>query len=139
MKRILVALDSSPRAAHVLAAAVDFAKRTGSTMRLFRAVALPAALPSNIWAVPPAQLLEDFLSSARRELEDTAKTVPPALLDGVTVQVGVAWDAICAAGREHDVDCIVIGSHGYGISDRIIGTTAAKVVNHADRTVLVVR
>ncbi len=139
MNRILVALDSSPRAAKVLAAAVDFAKRSGSKMRLFRAVALPAELPSNIWAVPPAQLLEDFLAGARRELDEASAKVPPELLDGVTVQVGVAWDAICAAAREHDVDCIVIGSHGYGIVDRIVGTTAAKVVNHADRSVLVVR
>lgn len=139
MNRILVALDSSPRAAKVLASAIDFARRAGSRIRLFRAVALPAELPSNIWAVPPAQLLEDFLSGARRDLEDMATKVPPELFDGVTVQVGVAWDAICAAAREHDVDCIVIGSHGYGFVDRIVGTTAAKVVNHADRSVLVVR
>jgi nucleotide-binding universal stress UspA family protein len=34
---------------------------------------------------------------------------------------------------------IVIGAHGYGIVDRILGTTAGRVVNHADRSVLVVR
>jgi nucleotide-binding universal stress UspA family protein len=39
----------------------------------------------------------------------------------------------------HDVDLIVIGSHGYGALDHVLGTTAAKVVNHADRSVLVVR
>ena len=50
-----------------------------------------------------------------------------------------AWDGICHAARELDVDLIVIGSHGYGAIDRVIGTTAAKVVNHADRNVLVVR
>jgi nucleotide-binding universal stress UspA family protein len=37
------------------------------------------------------------------------------------------------------VDLIVIGSHGYDALDRLLGTTAAKVVNHADRSVLVVR
>lgn len=55
------------------------------------------------------------------------------------MQVGVAWDGICSYAKEHDVDMIVIGSHGYGILDRLVGTTAAKVVNHADRSVLVVR
>lgn len=34
---------------------------------------------------------------------------------------------------------IVIGSHGHGGIDRVLGTTAAKLVNHADRNVLVVR
>jgi nucleotide-binding universal stress UspA family protein len=31
------------------------------------------------------------------------------------------------------------GSHGSGGLDRILGTTAAKVVDHADRNVRVVR
>ena len=42
------------------------------------------------------------------------------------------------AEKQH-ADLIVIGAQGYGILDRIMGTTAAKVVNHADRPVLVVR
>ena len=49
------------------------------------------------------------------------------------------WDAICAAAIAEDVDAIVIGSHGYDVLDRLTGTTAAKVVNHADRTVIVIR
>jgi nucleotide-binding universal stress UspA family protein len=34
---------------------------------------------------------------------------------------------------------ILIGSHGYSGLDHLLGTTAARVVNHADRSVLVVR
>ena len=55
------------------------------------------------------------------------------------MHVGIPWDTICSVAKEEDVDLIVIGSHGYDILDRIVGTTAAKVVNHADRSVLVVR
>ena len=55
------------------------------------------------------------------------------------MHVGVPWDTICTVAKEDNVDLIVIGSHGYDILDRIVGTTAAKVVNHADRSVLVVR
>ena len=139
MNRILVALDSSPRAPGVLAAAVDLARRTGAKLRLLRCVGLPPELPTNVWAIPPAQVTETFLVNAKREIEDAAANVPPELLDGAYAQVGVAWDAICAAAREHDADLIVIGSHGYGLLDRLLGTTAAKVVNHADRSVLVVR
>jgi nucleotide-binding universal stress UspA family protein len=139
MKRILVAIDSSPRATAVLKAAIDFAKLTGAKLRLFRAVALPVELPSTLWAVPQSQLMEDFVARARRDLQEMEATVPRELLDGATVEVGVAWDAICEAARAHEVDLIVIGSHGYGLVDRIVGTTAAKVVNHADRAVLVVR
>jgi nucleotide-binding universal stress UspA family protein len=139
MKRILVGLDSSKRARSVLDAALDLAQRTGAKVRLFRAVGLPPELPATMWAMPPSQMLETFLTSSRRELEALAATVPAELLDGTTTQIGVAWDAICAAARELNVDMIVIGSHGYGLLDRVLGTTAAKVVNHADRSVLVVR
>ncbi len=139
MRRILVGLDSSPRAKDVLAAAVDLAQRTQAKLRLLRCVAFPPELPANLWTLPPAQVTETFLATAKREIEEAAANVPPELLDGAYAQVGVAWDAICSAAREHDVDLIVIGSHGYGLLDRLLGTTAAKVVNHADRSVLVVR
>jgi nucleotide-binding universal stress UspA family protein len=139
MKRILVGVDSSKRARAVLDAAVDLARRTGAKVRLFRAVGLPPELPATLWAVPSTQLLETFLATARADLDDLGKTVPPELFEGATVQIGAAWDAICAAAREHDADLVVIGSHGYGLLDRVLGTTAAKVVNHADRSVMVVR
>ena len=139
MNSILVALDSSRRASDVLATAVALARGTGGKLRLLRAVGLPPELPSNVWAMPQPQIVETFLVTAKRELEELAATVPPELFGGATAQVGVPWDAICRYAREHDVDLIVIGAHGYGLLDRIIGTTAAKVVNHADRSVLVVR
>lgn len=139
MKRILVGLDTSPRSKDVLAAAIDLARRTDSKIRLLRVVSFPPELPANLWALPPAQVTETFLATARRELEEAAASVPSDLLEGCSAQVGVPWDGICSAAREHDVDLIVIGSHGYGILDRLLGTTAAKVVNHCDRSVLVVR
>jgi len=139
MNRILVAVDSSKRAHDVLDAAIDLARRTSSKVRLLRVVGLPPELPPGLFAAPPTQLVETYLDAAKRDLAELENDVPPELLDGATVQVGVAWDGICSYAREHDMDMIVIGSHGYGIIDRIVGTTAAKVVNHADRSVLVVR
>jgi nucleotide-binding universal stress UspA family protein len=139
MDRILVALDDSPHATIVLARAVALARQVGGKLRLLRAVMLPPEMPSNLWAVTPNKAVEGAVDVARQELHELAATVPEELLDGATAQIGVAWDAICATAREHDVDLIVIGSHGYRLLDRILGTTAAKVVNHADRSVLVVR
>ena len=46
---------------------------------------------------------------------------------------------ICGAAPTTDAGLIVIGSHGFGSLDRVFGTTAARVVNHADRSTLVVR
>jgi nucleotide-binding universal stress UspA family protein len=139
MERILVALDHTPRAKEVLAAAVDLAKRTNAKLRLLRCVGLPPELPANVWALPPAQVTDQLMQIAKRELEQDGAGIPPELLEASTVHVGVPWDTICSVAKDEDVDLIVIGSHGYDILDRIVGTTAAKVVNHADRSVLVVR
>lgn len=139
MKRILVSVDNSPRASVVLAEAVELARRAGAKVRLFRAVGLPPDLPAQITLASSEGLMDSLLVHAKEDIERLAKEVPPDVLDGTFVHVGTPWDAICNAAVEHDVDLIVIGSHGYGGLDRILGTTAAKVVNHADRSVLVVR
>ena len=55
------------------------------------------------------------------------------------VHVGTPWDTICREAKTLECDLVVLGSHGYSGLDRILGTTAAKVVNHCERSVLVVR
>jgi nucleotide-binding universal stress UspA family protein len=139
MKRILTCLDGSQRAAYVLATAVSLARSTGAKVLLFRAVSIPSELPPQLYSVSPSDLPDILLESAKRDLAELARDVPPDLIDGIEVHVGSPWDAICTAAQAHDADLVVIGSHGYGVLDRILGTTAAKVVNHVDRSVMVVR
>ncbi len=139
MKKILVALDGSPRAQTVLDAALALAKLTQAKVLLFRSIGLPPAMPPHVWALEQASLMEALRQDAERYLEEAKKAVPPALLLDARTAVGVPWQAICAEAKADDVDLILIGSHGYAAVDRLLGTTAAKVVNHADRSVLVVR
>jgi nucleotide-binding universal stress UspA family protein len=139
MKRILVCLDTSPRAPSVLAAARDLAVRAGAKLVLFRSVGLPPELDKEFLAMSPNDVAGELMSRAKRELASLAGDAPPETIDSVHVRVGTPWDAICTEARELDCDLIVIGSHGYSGLDRLLGTTAAKVVNHADRSVLVVR
>jgi len=139
MKRILTCLDGSPRAERVLEQAIELARFTGAKLKLFRSVGLPPDVPHDVVGISPNEIAERLLTSARIDIERRGKTVPPELLGGTYAQIGAPWDAICTAARELDCDLIVIGSHGYHGLDRLLGTTAAKVVNHADRSVLVVR
>jgi nucleotide-binding universal stress UspA family protein len=138
---ILVALDSSPRAPRIFATAVDLARQFGSRLVLFRAVGLgtAAGLPQEARDAEPEKVPEILEHHAEHDLAAWAREVPPTIPSKVSVHLGVPWQAICNAARDERADLIVLGSHGFGGLDRIIGTTAAKVVNHADRTVLVVR
>ena len=139
-QRILVALDGSPRAPGVLERAVAIAQATGGVIRLFHAVPVQPEVPWDlIHQFPPGGLDEVLANHAKEALGTYAKTVPPALLDGIATAVGVPWRAIEKAAADWNADLVVVGSHGYHGLDRVLGTTALKVVSHADRSVLVVR
>lgn len=139
MKRILVALDSSPRAPLVLAAADKLAELTGARMIVFRAVTVPPDMPRDVLAVSDLRLEDLLTRNANGDLERLTRDIPPARIEKRVSSFATPWDGICTAARDEAVDLIVIGSHGYGVLDRVLGTTAGKVVNHADRNVLVVR
>ncbi len=139
IRRILVALDASPRAPMVLDAAVAFAARSDAKLILFRGVGVPPEVPPAALTLSPDNLASLLGEAAKRDLELLAKSVPEGLLESVDVGIGSPWQSICAAAQEKDVDLIVLGSHGYGGLDRLLGTTASKVVNHAERSVFVVR
>lgn len=139
MKRILVALDASPRAPQVLAAADQLAQLTGAKLIVYRAVTVPPDLPRDVLAVTDLRLEDILMRNAAEDLKRLMRDIPSARIEELVTAFATPWDGICRAAREHAADLIVIGSHGYGVLDRILGTTAAKVVNHADGNVLVVR
>lgn len=139
MKDILVCLDGSERAPKVLAEAVALAQRTQAKLHLFRSVGLPPEVDQELITRSSVSLLDLLADRAKSELADLAKTVPTEILAGSRVRTGVPWDAICHEADELGADLIVVGSHGYSGLDRLLGTTAAKVVNHARCSVLVVR
>ena len=139
MKKILVGIDCSPRSDVVLAAAVRLAGPLGAKLHLFRGVGVPREVPAIAWSVAPGELELVLEREALAELRVSASKIPPDMLAGASVALGTPWEAVCEAARRENADLIVIGSHGFGGLDRLIGTTAAKIVNHADRSVLVVR
>jgi nucleotide-binding universal stress UspA family protein len=139
MERILVALDGSPRARRVLDAAADLARRLGARLFLYRAVALPNELPAIALSMSPGEVAGLLQRLAREELQKLAAALPPALVGGTRVSLAIPWQGVCEAARLDHAELVVIGSHGYGGLDRLLGTTAAKIVNHAQVPVLVIK
>ncbi len=139
MKRILVGLDGSPRAGDVLAAAIGIARSRGARLVLLRAVGLPAEVPQDFWKTTEEPLLDVLKKRAEQYLRDELANVPSDLSSGFEVGIGAPWQVVCDTARMQQADLVVIGSHGYSGFDRLLGTTAAKVVNHAPCSVLVVR
>ena len=139
MNKILVALDGSPRAPLVLTKAVETARAAGARLVLIRAVGLPAEIPQNFWQSTDESLLELLERHAKAYLAQCEELVPEETRGGQMVVVSSPWQGICETASSLRVDLVIIGSHGYSGVDRLLGTTAAKVVNHAPCSVLVVR
>jgi nucleotide-binding universal stress UspA family protein len=139
MKRILVCLDASPRAPFVLGTAMDLARRTGAKLVLLRAVGIPAEIDQELLVHSADSMTELLVSKAKTELAALAKGAPEGLIESFDVHVGSPWDTICREAKALECDLVILGSHGYGVVDRILGTTASKVVTHCDRSVLVAR
>lgn len=137
--RMLVGLDASPRAEEVLQAAVGLAKRMGGKLILLRTVGLPHEIPKEAYAMDPAQLSELLVSQSKASLAGLGTHAPGDIIEKARVEIGTPWQVVCNVAKEENADIIIIGSHGYSGLDRLLGTTAAKVVDHADRSVLVVR
>lgn len=138
MKRILVGLDDSPRAHLVLAAAAQLAALTRARLVLFHAVGVvPDPARAGVSADVPLE--QRLLAEARAKLVALAKDVPADTIEAIEVALATPWDGIYRIAKDLEADLIVVGSHGYRVLDRILGSTATKVVNHADRNVLIVK
>jgi nucleotide-binding universal stress UspA family protein len=139
MGRILVALDSSENAPHVLETALRIARTFDDQLLLLRVVRIPAEVPTAVFTMSTDALLGVLQETARKELDALADAVSRERVEACEVTVGIPWQSICDTAKERGCTLIVIGAHGYKGLERLVGTTAAKVVNHADRSVLVVR
>lgn len=137
--RILVGLDGSPRAPIVLREAAELARRSAGRLVLYRAVGIPAELPVLALSKSPADVAVLLQSLAKDSLDELARTCAPGLVDGVSVSLAIPWQGVCEAARSEKADLVVIGAHGYAGLDRVLGTTAAKIVNHCEVSVLVVK
>lgn len=83
-----------------------------------------------------ADKLEGGARQAREKLAEKTRDIPNLRADLVS---GQTYRSILEYATQHDVDCIVIGSHRPGFSDFLLGSTAARVVRHANCDVHVCR
>lgn len=136
---IVVGLDGSQRQQAVFDTAVALADETGAPVHLCRAVTVPVSIPAAAWTMQGDELADYLVSHAREELQTLVARLPEGAQGPVHVKLGQPAEVLCDVAREVDAQTLVIGSHGYGTVERLLGTTASKVVNYAPCNVLVVR
>lgn len=93
-------------------------------------------LPSYVSNQIPAEVLAETRAETERKLVTFAKGLPGAVPKLV---FGHASRTIIDYANSNNVDCVVIASHVPGLQDYFIGSTADRVVRHANCAVHVIR
>jgi len=135
---ILAAVDGSDRSRGVLNAALEVAERFDAQVHLVRAVSVPPEFPAAAAAAPRDSLSDLLAKEARGLLVELAAANPRVHVEDPDLTTPQPWRAIIGAAAKVGADLIVVGSHGYGGWDHVLGTNAAKVADRAERSVLVV-
>lgn len=106
----------------------------GADGRIALLTVLPE-IPAFAAAELPEDMLDRNLKNARTELEAFGKDAGAE----TEVRYGHAPTAILEYSDEIKADLIIVGSHRPGFQDYFLGSTAARVVRHAQCAVLVDR
>ncbi len=96
-----------------------------------------ADIPTYVATQVPVDLLGSFKKTAQNNLNKIAKEA--GISSKVEIGEGPAASVILEVAESHDIDLIIIASHHPGLSDYFLGSTASRVVRHAQCSVLVDR
>ncbi len=143
LKTILAPTDFSTTSNVALDHAKALAEKFGSTLHLIHVLPDPHA---QAWSVEAAGIpLDDMLTRWREEalvrltgmLTDEERQSLRAVVE---TRVGHPFLEIIRYAKQHEVDLIVMGTHGRGaIEHMLLGSVAEKVVRKAPCPVLTVR
>jgi universal stress protein A len=140
VRSILVPIDFSAPSVKALDYAVALAGQFGAKLALLNVIE-PIATPD--FAYYPLVMENDkIVANAKKHLEQVcAKAgIETELIEKILVRNGAPFREITDAARTLKADLIVISTHGYsGLAHVFMGSTAERVVRHAECPVLVVR
>jgi len=138
LQRILVPRDFSPFSGHALHHALDLAGRTGAEVHLLFAEVLYADVhvPMN----QGSTVVQETLYERLLEGTEPRGTAPEIRFVPAVVRDVAPAPAIVSYAEAHDIDLIVMGTHGRrGLRRLLLGSTAEEIVRTAPCPVFTVR
>jgi nucleotide-binding universal stress UspA family protein len=141
-KRIMIPLDGSELAEAAVDPALAIAESMGAEVILFR-VAQPVPRTQKLAEMP--DVFNDVVAATYREAEDYLKDLQGRLAyEHISIEYRPAAEGIARQildfAAQHDVDLIVLSSHGRtGVDRWIHGNVAQKVLTGCTCSTLVVR
>jgi universal stress protein A len=141
LKRILVPTDFSDPSQEALTTAMAFARMFGATLDLVHVaveVAYPLPPPIDMASFPLG--IDSALDRAAAGLAvEEARVRDAGIICESATLVGRADQEIVTRARETAADLIVMGTHGRsGLAHALLGSNAARVIQHSPCPVLIV-
>lgn len=144
MKRILVPTDFSENAMEACKVAAQIAKRTEATIFLLHVIDIPTSVgPSGTGVVQDD--IPEMIFLMKRAKQQFAELTKDPVFEGVTriveaVDFDSTYGQITKKAQEHEIDLIVMGSHGsQGLKEFFIGSNTERVTGLAKCPVLTVK
>ncbi len=118
--------------------AIQVAERFGAKLHVMAVIpSLGVGVVSSFF---PEDYEEKVLAAAETELQKFLnQRIPEGIEVGHAVASGTIYKEVLDYAEEIEADLIVMASHRPELKDYLIGPNAARVVRHADCSVLVVR
>jgi len=146
IKNILWPTDASNSALNALDAAILLASKFAAKIHALQVVEQVPRLTSTGFAGDPVTAFdfpfyeEKLMQAARDNLSRTLGTKVPGSIDTeINVELGLPKDTILEFCRDHEIDMIVMATHGRtGLSQFWLGSVAESTVRQAPVPVLVV-
>ena len=156
-QKIVVALDDSDRSHAVFSVALDLARRTAASLKLFYGISgelmsQAAALSQESGLYPTSSMTTGF-QAGQTELilqqnERSQVLLQPylqaaqqaGLVVDTEVKMGDVGTIVCQIAKDWSADLIVIGRRGRsGLSEVLLGSVSNYVLHHAACSVLIVQ
>ncbi len=149
VKRILFPTDFSESAEHAKTYACDLANRFDAqlhTIHIIHNAALEVpdfgmglAFPAYVENLPKQrqELIQAALESLKKGMAEITSLEKEVIFE---VQFGMPFTSILEYATKHEIDMIVLGTHGRtGLSHVLLGSVAERVIQRASCPVLTVR
>jgi nucleotide-binding universal stress UspA family protein len=142
IRRILFPTDFSEPADYAWPYALTFAQEFGAEVHLLHVVTPPPRL-TEAYAInfDPEQTVKTLTAEANASMDRQVEAAKSrALVFRREVRVGVDYREILDYATKHDIDLIVMATHGRtGLAHVLLGSVAEKVVRKAPCPVLTIR
>ncbi len=139
-KKLLIAVDGSKQSEKAFSEGIEIAKRNGSTVYLAWIIN-DVELTTSAYAFSKLlydeqAFVEDFMNKKVAEVKEAGVEDVHVIIEIGSPKRKIAVDI----PQEYEIDLIIMGSTGKGaISQALVGSTTAFVVNHAVCNVMVVK